>query len=175
MAPSAQENPRAHPARTAALTGLISNVGGGRRAFIDATGTPVALPPAVRRLVATDERVAALLLDLGAPMVGCAGTLDGVEPVGAPRAPDPGAVAALNPDVIVAGALGRVHDLTDARLVEELQRIAPVVAVDLDRPAAALADLRALLGSGRPAVERPASEPVPDRPIGPPVTRPQLW
>lgn len=173
MAPTAAENPRHHPARTAALTGLIGNVGGGRRAFVDATGASVALPAAIRRLVATDEIVGALLLGLGAPVVGCAGNLDDVEPVGEPREPDPEAVAALRPDVIVVGAVDRAHDLTDAAIVEALRRVAPVVAVDVGRPAAAMADLRALLGSG--GVERRAARPLPDRPIGPPVTKPQLW
>jgi ABC-type Fe3+-hydroxamate transport system substrate-binding protein len=173
MAPTAAENPRRHPARTAALTGLMGDVGGGRRAFVDATGTSVALPAAIRSFVATDDAVGALLLRLGAPMVGCAGTLDGVESVGAPRGPDPEAVAALRPDVIVAGAVDRAHDLDDVGLVEVLRRVAPVVAVDVGRPAAALADLRALLGSV--VVERRAARPLPDGPTGPPVTRPQLW
>ena len=177
MAPSDVENPRSQPARTAALTGVISDAGGGRRVFIDATGTPVALPAAVRRLVATDEYVGGLLRGLGAPLVGCAGALDDVEPLGASRAPDPGAVAQARPDVIVAGAVDGAHDLTDVRLVEALRRTAPVVAVDVGRPAVALADLRALLGSGGVAVgtRRPAPTPAPDPSVGPPVTRPQLW
>jgi ABC-type Fe3+-hydroxamate transport system substrate-binding protein len=173
MAPTGGENPRRHPARTAALTNLVGVVGGGRRAFVDATDTAVALPAAIRRLVATGDDVGALLLGLGAPLVGCAGTLDDVELVGASRAPDPDAVAALRPDVIVAGAVDRAHDLADVRLVEALRRVAPVVAVDVGRPAAALSDLRALLGPV--VVERPAAKPLPDRPTGPPVTRPQLW
>lgn len=173
MPPNTAEDPRRQPARTVALTGLLGNAGGGRRTFVDATGTPVALPAALRRLVATAEDVGALLLGMGAPLVGCAGTLDGVEPVGAARAPDPRAVAALRPDVIVAGAVDRVHDLADARLLEALRRVAPVVAVDLGRPAAASADLRALLGPV--AVERRAPAPIVDRPPGPPVTRPKLW
>jgi ABC-type Fe3+-hydroxamate transport system substrate-binding protein len=174
MAATAADDPRRHPARTAALTGLVgAGGGGGRRAFVDATGTPVALPAAIRRLVATDDDVGGMLLGLGAPVVGCAGTLDGAEPVGPPRGPDPEAVAALRPDVIVTGATERSHDLTDARSVEALRRIAPVVAVDVARPAAAIADLRALLGSV--VVERPAARSRPERPVGPPVTRPQLW
>lgn len=173
MAQTAAENPRQHPVRTAALTGLMSDVGGGRRAFVDATGTSVVLPPAIRRLVATDDVVGALLLGLGAPMVGCAGKVDGVEAVGAPRGPDPEAVAALHPDVIVAGAVDRSHDLDDMGLLDVLRRIAPVVAVDVGRPAAALADLKALLGSV--VVERPAAKPVVERSTGPPVTRPHLW
>lgn len=153
-APTPAGDPRRQPARTGALTGLVSDVGGVRRAFVDATGTPVALPAAIRRLVATDGDIGALLLALGAPLVGCAGTLDGVEPVGAPRAPDPAAVAALRPDVIVTGTVERAHDLVDQRLVEALRSVAPLVAVDAARPSAAAADLRALLGTVR--TERPA-------------------
>ena len=135
--------------------------------------TSVGLPPRIRRLVATDAAVGALLLDLGASVVGCAGALDGVEQVGAPRAPDPAAVAALRPDVIVTGAVDRAYDLTDPRLVEALWRVAPVVAVDMGRPAAARADLRALLGPV--VIGRPAAPPVPDRPPTPPARRPQVW
>ena len=131
----------------------MGNGGGGRRAFIDATGAPVALPPAIRRLVATDDRVGALLDELGVPLVGCTGSVDDV--------------AALRPDLIVAGAVDRVHDLLDVRLVVALRRLAPVVAVDVARPAAAVADLRALLGPliGGP----PASEPVSGRRVGAPT------
>ncbi|MBW0089656.1 ABC transporter substrate-binding protein [Pseudonocardia sp. KRD-184] len=169
---STSENPREQPVRTAALTAIIG-AAGGRRAFVDATGTPVTLPPLVRRLVATDEVVGALLRELGAELVGCAGSLDGVETVGADRAPDPRAVAALEPHVIVAGAVDRVHDLADERLVGFLRKVAPVIAVDTGRPAVARADLRALLGTGRAARSAPA--PIPDRPPGPPQTRPRLW
>lgn len=100
-------------------------------------------------------------------MVGCAGVFDDVEVVGEPRAPDPGAVAALRPDVIVSGAVGGVHDLVDAGLVEVLRQVAPVVAVELGRQVVAAADLRALLGpviGGGP----PATEPVSDRRVGAP-------
>lgn len=172
---SAAEDPRRHPARTAVLTGIVGNTGGGRRMFIDATGAAVPMPPAVRRLVATDGRVAKLLLRLKAPLVGCAGTVDGIEPVGESRAPDPEAVAALRPDVIVVGAVDRVHDLADAALVEALRRIAPVVAVDTGRPAHALADLRALLGSGGEPARPRAEESSFDAPVGPPPARPELW
>lgn len=165
-------SPRQQPARTTALTGLIGPTVP-RRAFVDATGTPVPLPRAVRRVVATHHEVGVLLLDLGAPLVGCAGVLEGVEPVGEPGAPDPDAVAALRPDVIVCGTVDRAHDLRDAALLAALRRLASVVAVDLARPRAAAADLRALLGPA--TVERPAPAPLPDRPPGPPTTRPQLW
>jgi ABC-type Fe3+-hydroxamate transport system substrate-binding protein len=162
---SAAQRSRPDPARNAVLGGLIGN-GGGRRAFIDATGTPVVLPPALHRLVAADDGVGALLLGLGVSLVGCAGILDGIEVVGAPRAPDPRAVAALRPDVIVTGAVDRVHDLVEVRLVEALRRVAPVVAVDVGRQEVALADLRALLG---PAIGgRPATEPVSERRVGAP-------
>lgn len=173
MASDGAEDPRRHPGRTVVLTGLVGNAGG-RRMFVDATGTAVPMPPAVRRLVATDERVGALLLGMGAPVVGCAGVLDGIEPVGGSRGPDPDAVAALRPDVIVIGAVDGVPDLADAGLVERLRRVAPVIAVDTGRPAHAQADLRALLGSGGPA--RPRAEPSSfDAPPGPPPRRPELW
>ncbi len=141
--------------------------GGRRRAFVDATGAPVALPVALRRLVATDDRVGAVLLGLGVPLAGCAGTLDGVPVVGPSRAPDLRAVAALRPDVIVTGAVDRQHDLVDLRLVEALRRVAPVVAVDVGRERVAVAELRALLG---PVIGggRPATEPVSQRRVGAP-------
>jgi ABC-type Fe2+-enterobactin transport system substrate-binding protein len=168
-----------------ALAGLVSERGGGRRAFVDATGTSVALPSALRRLAVTSDDVGALLLALDAPVVGCAGRLDGIEQVGASRRPDPAAVAALRPDLIVVGAVDRVPDLADPALIDALRRIAPVVAVDMGRPTAARADLRALLGSAAPppataapavpagpSESEPPSAPVP--PPGPPVTRPEL-
>lgn len=146
MAPP--EDPRRKPGQTSAITALISDAAGMRRTFVDATGTSVPLLRAVRRMVATDEAVAVLLIEAGAVVVGCAGTVDGVERVGPPRAPEPEAVAALRPDAIVVGATDRLHDLVDVRLVVALRRIAPVIAVDLGRPAVAAADLRALLGRG---------------------------
>ncbi len=153
------------------LGGLVGSGGGGRRAFVDATGVPVALPTAIRRLVATDEGVGALLLGLGVPMVGCAGTIEDMDVIGASRAPDPQVVAALRPDVIVTGAVDRVHDLVEVGLVEALRKVAPVVAVDVGRPSVAVADLRALLG---PAIGgRPATEPVSDRRVGAPMARPR--
>jgi ABC-type Fe3+-hydroxamate transport system substrate-binding protein len=128
-----------------------------RRTFVDATGTSVPLLRAVRRLVATDEELAALLIGLGAVVVGCAGAVDGIEPVGPPRAPDPAAVAALRPDAIIVGATDRVPDLADEQLVVALRRIAPVIAVDLARPAAAVRDMRALLGTGDDLRKSPSS------------------
>jgi ABC-type Fe3+-hydroxamate transport system substrate-binding protein len=152
------------------LAGVIGSAGGGggRRAFVDGTGTPVVLPTAIRRVVATDPEVGALLLALGAPVVGCAGAVAEVEVVGPPRAPDPKAVAALRPDVIVSGAVDGRHDLAGARLAELLRTVAPVVAVQLSRQEDAAADLRALLGrviGGEPA----ATEPVSDRRVGAPI------
>jgi ABC-type Fe3+-hydroxamate transport system substrate-binding protein len=144
MAPPA--DPLRKSGQTSALTGLVSEAGGMRRTFVDATGTSVPSVRAVRRLVAGDEAVAALLLEAGAVVVGCAGTVDGIDPVGPQRAPDPAAVAALRPDAIVVGATDRMPDLVDARLVAALRRIAPVIAVDLGRPTVAARDVRALLG-----------------------------
>lgn len=158
-----------------ALAGLVSERGGGRRAFVDATGTSVALPSALRRLVATADDVGALLLALDAPVIGCAGQLDGVESVGASRGPDLAAVAGLRPDLIVIGAIDRIPDLVDPGRVEALRRIAPVVAVDVGRPAAARADLRALLGSAARAATPPPETAAPSAPVPPPVTRPELW
>jgi ABC-type Fe3+-hydroxamate transport system substrate-binding protein len=159
-------NPHDHLKRNTVLAGLVGGAGAGR-AFVDAAGNRVVPPPAIRRVVATDGEVGALLLGLGAPVVGCAGTLDGVEVVGASRAPDPRAVAALQPDVIVTGAAGGAHDLAEAGLVEALGRVAPVVAVDAGSPAVAAADLRALLGRVVGG-GRAAAEPVSDRRVGAP-------
>lgn len=142
------------PARPAA-----GNAMAGGRAFVDATGTPVPLRGIIRRVVATDPDVGAFLAELGAQPVGCAGSLDGAEAVGAERAPDPAAVAALRPDVIVTGTADGAHDLVRSGVVGALRQIAPVIAVDLGRRAAAAADLRALLGAvappGSPASMRP--------------------
>jgi ABC-type Fe3+-hydroxamate transport system substrate-binding protein len=122
--------------------------------YIDATGTGVALPPVVRRLVGADPLVVELLRALG------------VAPVGELGHPDPAAVAAQRPDVIVVGAVDRVLQL-DAPVVAALRAVAPVVAVDVGRPSEAVADLRALLGS--------ADYPPPERPAGPPrVVPPRL-
>lgn len=171
------------------LAGLVGDAGG-RRAFVDATGTPVVPPPRVRRVVATDDAVGALLRDLGAPLVGgtapAAGGIgggtgsgadgvgvgvDGVAVVGAARAPDPRAVAGLRPDLIVTGAVAGAHDLVDRGLVERLRRVAPVVAVDTGRPAVAAADLRALLGPAVGGVAA-ATRPVADERVGAPLPRP---
>lgn len=131
-------DPRARPTAATAM--------GGGRPFVDATGSSVPLGGPIRTVLATDEAVGALLVNLGARVVGCAGALDGVPVAGETRAPDPASVAALRPDVIVTGAVGRAHDLADPAVVGQLRAIAPVVAVDLGRPAEVTADLRALLG-----------------------------
>ncbi|RZT88314.1 hypothetical protein EV383_5253 [Pseudonocardia sediminis] len=131
-----------------------ASVMGGGRPFVDATGTSVPLGGPVRTVLATDESVGALLVELGANLVGCAGSLDGVASVGEARSPDPAAVAKLRPSVIVTGAVGRTHDLADPAVVTALRKVAPVVAVDLDSPASAAADLRALLGPVQPPGSR---------------------
>ncbi len=123
---------------------------GGGRAFVDATGSPVPLRGPIHTVVATDEQVGALLLEVGATVSGCAGVLDGVDAVGDARAPDPAAVAALRPDVIVTGLTDGGHDLADRAMLGRLRQIAPVIAVDLGRRAAMAADLRALLGPVQP-------------------------
>jgi ABC-type Fe3+-hydroxamate transport system substrate-binding protein len=162
MAPPAESLPKA--GQTSAVTGLVSEAGGMRRTFVDATGTAVPLLRTVRRVVAADAAVAALLLEVGAAVVGCAGAVEGVPSVGPPRAPEPAAVAALRPDAIIVGAVDRVPDLVDARLVVALRRVALVIAVDLARPEAATRDLRALLGTGadlRQPPPPPGAEPPP--------------
>jgi ABC-type Fe3+-hydroxamate transport system substrate-binding protein len=153
-------------ARRDILAGLVAN-GGGRRAFVDATGNWVTMPPAIRRLVATDNEVSALLRSLGAPLIGCTGVDGGVVVVGMPRAPDPQAVAQLRPDLIVTGAVDRVHDLVNLALVDMLRRVAPVIAVETGRPAVAVADLRALLGVAVGGT-RPATRPVSNERVGAP-------
>ncbi|MDQ4118770.1 MAG: hypothetical protein M3235_17670 [Actinomycetota bacterium] len=127
---------------------------GGGRAFVDATGSPVPLRGPITTVVATDEEVGALLLELGAPLTGCAGTLDGVDAVGDPRAPDPDAVAAKRPDAIVTGLADGAHDVLDRGVLGRLRQIAPVIAVDPGRRAATSADLRALLGPVQPPPHR---------------------
>lgn len=148
---AAHPDPRRRATPPAALAGLVSAGGGMRRIYVDAVGMSVPMPASVRRLVATDDEVGALVLRLGGTLTGCAGALDGVESVGPARAPDPRAVAALKPDLILCGVADGVHDLVDERTVVALWRVAPIIAVDLGRPAVAEADLRALLG---PAVLR---------------------
>lgn len=128
------------------LAGLVGGGGGMLRIFVDAVGMSVPIPASARRLVATDDELGAFVLSLGGTLVGCAGALDGVESVGPSRAPDPQAVAALRPDLILAGVVDGTHDLVEEGMVVTLWRVAPVIAVDLGRPAAATADLRALLG-----------------------------
>ena len=164
----AADNPRRHLERNGLLATLVGDAGGGRRAFVDATGTSVTPPAVIRRVVATDDEVGALLLGLGAPIVGCAGPLNDIVVVGAPRLPDPQAVAALRPDLIVTGAVERGHDLMDAGLLTALRKVAPVVAVDVRGQTRAAADLRALLGRVVGG-GRPATEPVSDRRVGAPT------
>ena len=127
---------------------------GGGRAFVDATGSPVPLRGPITTVVATDEEVGALLLELGADITGCAGPLDGVDAVGGSRAPDPDAVAAKRPDAIVTGLADGAHDVVDREVLGRLRQIAPVIAVDPARRAATSADLRALLGPVQPPPHR---------------------
>lgn len=135
---NAPSDPRARVTAASAM--------GGGRPFVDTTGASVPLGGPVRTVLATDESVGALLIELGADVVGCAGSLDGVTAVGDSRRPDPAVVAELRPSVIVTGAVDRAHDLADPAVVTALRKVAPVVAVDLGKPTSAAADLRALLG-----------------------------
>lgn len=186
MAPP--EDPRRHTARTSALTSLVG-AGGGRRAFVDATGTPVPLRGRIEHVVATDDAgTGATLLGIGVRPVGMGATcgagfdavlgaafdLDGIAHLGPASRLDLAAIAELRPHVIVTSAEQGAHNPAIAPQVAALRRIAPVVAIDLTRPGAAAADLRALLGAV--AVERRAADPLPPPPPpGPPVTRPRLW
>lgn len=127
---------------------------GGGRAFVDATGSPVPLRGPITTVVATDEEVGALLIELGATVTGCAGALEGVDAVGDSRAPDPDAVAAKRPDAIITGLADGAHDIVDRAALGRLRQVAPVIAVDLGRRAATSADLRALLGPVQPPPHR---------------------
>jgi hypothetical protein len=138
---------------------------GGGRAFVDATGTPVPLRSPIRTVVATDPEVGALLVEIGATVIGCAGRFGSVPVIGDDRRPDAGEVAALRPDGIITGTRDGRHDLADPTVVDALRRTAPVIAVDLARAggAVARAELRALLGpTGRPA---PPAVPPPVDPL----------
>lgn len=139
-------DPRRRPTPPPVLAALVSAGGGMRRIYVDAVGMSVPMPASVRRLVAADEEVGALVLRLGGALVGCGGALEGVESVGPARAPDPRAVAALKPDLILCGVVDGAHDLVDDRTIVALWRVAPIIAVDLGKPTVAEADLRALLG-----------------------------
>jgi prevent-host-death family protein len=144
----------------------------GGRSFVDATGTPVPLRGAIRRVVATGSDVGELLVELGATVVGCAGPLDGVTSVGEHRAPVSQEVAAQRPDIIVTGTVDGRHDLADPATAVALGRIAPVIAVDLARSggAVARADLRALLGAvGRTPAAAPVPGPLDDLVAAPPA------
>jgi ABC-type Fe3+-hydroxamate transport system substrate-binding protein len=162
MPPNVGPDPRYREPRAAIIKGLVAEGGGLRRVFVDGAGLSVPMPAAVRRVVATDTVVGALLLEVGAQLVGCAGALDGVETVGPPREPDAAAVAALRPDVIVVSLVDGAIDLADERLAAALVRVAPVVAVDPVTRARTVPDLRALVGRA----------PAPRTPVQPPPPRP---
>jgi len=139
---------------------------GGGRSFVDATGTPVPLRSPIRTVVATDPEVGALLVEIGATVIGCAGRFGEVPVIGDARRPDAREVAALRPDGIITGTRDGRHDLAEPAVVDALRRTAPVIAVDLARAggAVARAELRALLGpTGRPA---PPAVPPPVDPLG---------
>lgn len=144
---------------------------GGGRSFVDATGTPVPLRGPLNRLVATDPEVGALLVEMGATVVGCAGALAEVPGVGEDRRPDTREVAALRPDGIITGTRDGRYDLADPAALAALRRTAPVIAVDLARESVARVELRALLGPvGRRTAPAPAPAAAPPaRPVPPPV------
>lgn len=115
------------------------------RSFIAANGT-FDIPVAPQRIVALNDQIVALpLYELGAPVVGAAGRIDGdgnvflrggmdtlgidysntdIEFVGQFNALDVEAIAALQPDLIIGGTY------TDAAVVEQLQAIAPTLVID---------------------------------------------
>ena len=136
---------------------------GGGRSFVDATGTPVPLRGPIRTVVATDPEVGALLVEIGATVIGCAGVLGEVPGIGDERRPDTREVAALRPDGIITGTRDGRYDLADPAALAALRRTAPVIAVDLARSAVARAELRALLG---PTGRTPAPVPPPVDPLG---------
>jgi ABC-type Fe3+-hydroxamate transport system substrate-binding protein len=130
---------RDRPARAAAVTAMSG--AGGRRAFVDASGTAVPLPARVQRVLAADPGIAELLRGHGVIPLG-------EEPDGPRHDGTAASLAALGPDVILV----RVQSVDPAdparvRRIAALRRIAPVIAFDLDRHSDTTADLRALLGS----------------------------
>lgn len=135
------------------------------RDFVDVTGTPVKVPDQAKRIVATnDQNAGAQLLSLGAPVVGIAsrdGVLDpsiaayfdaeDIELVGEHFEPNVEAIVALRPDLIVhEGYEGKVTLPGEA--MEQLQKVAPVVGIDVFRPIdEVMADFAELLGGGATA------------------------
>lgn len=104
------------------------------------------IPVAPQRIVALNDQIVALpLYELGAPLVGSAGRLDGegkvfmrggmdtlgidfantdIGYVGQFNALDIEAIASLQPDLIIGGTY------TDAAVIEQLQAIAPTLVID---------------------------------------------
>lgn len=146
----------------------------------------MALHRSVRRVVAAHPDVAAVLLAIGADLVGTcdAGQLDGCPPdvadLGPAGRPDADAVAALRPDAVVTAVRGRAYVVGGHELMAALRRTAPVIGIDPARTQAAAADLRALVGavsvqSPTPPRPRPTVAPRGARPVPPPSSGPDLW
>jgi iron complex transport system substrate-binding protein len=128
------------------------------RDFIDVSGKAVQVPDRARRIVVTHDSNAGSLLALGAPVVGLATRdgnvdplkryfdIDSIETVGEYFEPNVEAIAALHPDLIVhEGYAGEVTLPPD--VMQQLQRIAPVVGIDVFRPVEeVMADVAELLG-----------------------------
>lgn len=115
------------------------------RSFTATNGT-FDIPVAPQRIVALNDQIVALpLIELGAPVVGSAGRIDGdgnvfmrggmdtlgvdfanseIDYIGGFNALDPEAIAALQPDLIIGGPY------TDPAIAEQLQNIAPTLIVD---------------------------------------------
>lgn len=119
------------------------------RSFEDHNG-PVQIPADPQRIVALNDHVLSMpLVELGAPLVGSAGRVDsegktflrGIKDllgvdfhnsdigyIGNYWEPDIEAIAALNPDLIIAG---HFHE---AEVVEQMRKIAPTLVIDTDQP-----------------------------------------
>ena len=119
------------------------------RNFEDVNG-PVQIPVAPQRIVALNDHVLSMpLVELGAPLVGSAGRVDnegktflrgikdllgvdfhnsGIEYIGNYWEPDIEAIAALNPDLIIAG------EFHEAALLEKMRKIAPTLVVNTELP-----------------------------------------
>lgn len=134
---------------TAALV-MATAVGAAEmRTFEDHNG-PVQIPADPQRIVALNDHVLSMpLVELGAPLVGSAGRVDNkgktflrgikdllgvdfhnsdIEYIGNYWEPDIEAIAALKPDLIIAG------EFHEAKLVEQMRKIAPTLIVNTELP-----------------------------------------
>jgi iron complex transport system substrate-binding protein len=147
-----------------ALAAQTTECESGFRPFVDVREIIVCVPNVPQRIVAIhDSNAGAQVLSLGVPLVGMA-TRDGefspgitryfdlsdVVPIGEYYTPNVELILTLQPDLIVhegylEGEVGTLY-LEDG-VLEALEAIAPVVAIDAFRPVAeVIADYEALLG-----------------------------